>query len=70
MSEKSPIMCLSKSHNTLFTMVGPKPNGLSEDIDKREVNPRNNFQDRGPLPGRQVLQQHYRGQVRRLFQDF
>jgi len=43
-------MCLSKSpnkHNRLFMRAAPMPDGLSEDIDNGEVNPRDDFKTRG-----------------------
>jgi len=49
-SEESSIMCLSKSpnkHNRLFMKACPMPDGLSEDIEKGEVNPRDDFKTRG-----------------------
>merc|ERR1712223_865912 len=49
-SEKSSMMCLSKSpnkHNRLFMRAVPMPDGLSEDIDKGEVAPRQDFKIRG-----------------------
>jgi len=49
-SEESGIMCLSKSpnkHNRLFMKAVPMPDGLAEDIDKGEVNPRDDFKTRG-----------------------
>jgi len=49
-SEESSIMCLSKSpnkHNRLFMKAVPMPDGLAEDIDKGEVNPRDDFKIRG-----------------------
>jgi len=49
-SEESSIMCLSKSpnkHNRLFMRAVPMPDGLSEDIDNGEVNPRDDFKTRG-----------------------
>merc|ERR1712115_329567 len=49
-SEESDIMCLSKSpnkHNRLFMKAVPMPDGLAEDIDKGEVNPRDDFKTRG-----------------------
>jgi len=49
-SEESQIMCLSKSpnkHNRLFMRAAPMPDGLSEDIDNGEVNPRDDFKIRG-----------------------
>merc|ERR1712244_5116 len=47
-SEESTQMCLSKSpnkHNRLFMKAVPMPDGLAEDIDKGEVNPRDDFKD-------------------------
>jgi len=49
-SEESSIMCLSKSpnkHNRLFMRAVPMPDGLSEDIEKGDVNPRDDFKTRG-----------------------
>merc|ERR1712218_405337 len=49
-SEKSSITCLSKSpnkHNRLFMTAVPMPDGLSEDIENGEVNPRDDFKIRG-----------------------
>merc|ERR1711934_1087903 len=49
-SEESSQMCLSKSpnkHNRLFMRAAPMPDGLAEDIDKGEVNPRDDFKTRG-----------------------
>jgi len=49
-SEESSIMCLSKSpnkHNRIFMRAVPMPDGLAEDIDKGEVNPRDDFKVRG-----------------------
>jgi len=49
-SEESNQMCLSKSpnkHNRLFMKAVPMPDGLAEDIDKGEVNPRDDFKIRG-----------------------
>merc|ERR1712209_169165 len=49
-SEESSIMCLSKSpnkHNRLFMKAVPMPDGLSEDIESGEVNPRDDFKTRG-----------------------
>merc|ERR1719376_1651157 len=49
-SEESSIMCLSKSpnkHNRLFMKAPPMPDGLSEDIENGEVNPRDDFKIRG-----------------------
>ena len=42
-------MCFSKSpnkHNRLFMEAVPMPNDLSEDIEKGEVNPRDDFKSR------------------------
>merc|ERR1719437_152166 len=49
-SEESNQMCLSKSpnkHNRLFMKAAPLPDGLAEDIDKGDVNPRDDFKIRG-----------------------
>jgi len=49
-SEVSNQMCLSKSpnkHNRLFMKAEPMPDGLAEDIDNGEVNPRDDFKVRG-----------------------
>merc|ERR1711970_1189004 len=49
-SELSDIMCLSKSpnkHNRLYMTASPLPDGLAEDIDNGEVNPRDDFKTRG-----------------------
>merc|ERR1719270_2675048 len=49
-SEESSIMCLSKSpnkHNRLYMKAHPMPDGLSEDIENGEVNPRDDFKTRG-----------------------
>merc|ERR1712013_931044 len=49
-SEESNQMCLSKSpnkHNRLFMRAVPMPDGLAEDIDKGDVNPRDDFKIRG-----------------------
>jgi len=49
-SEESSLMCLSKSpnkHNRLFMKAVPMPDGLAEDIEKGEVNPRDDFKTRG-----------------------
>ena len=49
-SEESSIMCLSKSpnkHNRLFMRACPMPDGLAEDIENGEVNPRDDFKTRG-----------------------
>jgi len=43
-------MCLSKSpnkHNRLFMKAVPMPDGLAEDIDNGEINPRDDFKIRG-----------------------
>merc|ERR1719311_488604 len=48
-SEESNQMCLSKSpnkHNRLFMRAVPMPDGLAEDIDKGDVNPRDDFKIR------------------------
>lgn len=49
-SEESNQMCLSKSpnkHNRLFMRAVNMPDGLAEDIDKGEVNARDDFKTRG-----------------------
>merc|ERR1712121_608036 len=49
-SEESNIMCLSKSpitHNRLYMIAKPMPDGLAEDIDNGEVAPRQEFKIRG-----------------------
>jgi len=49
-AEESDIMCLSKSpnkHNRLFMKACPMPEGLPEDIEKGDVNPRDDFKVRG-----------------------
>merc|ERR1719430_528396 len=49
-SEESDQMCLSKSpnkHNRIFMKAVPMPDGLPEDIDKGDVNPRDDFKIRG-----------------------
>jgi len=49
-SDESSQMCLSKSpnkHNRLFMKAVPMPDGLPEDIDKGEVNARDDFKIRG-----------------------
>jgi len=49
-SEESDQMCLAKSankHNRLFMKAVPMPDGLAEDIDNGEVNPRDDFKTRG-----------------------
>jgi elongation factor 2 len=48
-SEESSIMCLSKSpnkHNRLYMKAKPMPDGLAEDIDKGDVNPRQEVKER------------------------
>lgn len=48
--EESNQMCLSKSpnkHNRLFMRAVPMPEGLAEDIDKGDVNPRDDLKVRG-----------------------
>ena len=48
-SEPSSQTCLSKSpnkHNRLFMTAAPFPDGLSEDIDKGDVSPRDDFKVR------------------------
>merc|ERR1712050_110250 len=48
-SEESSMMCLSKSpnkHNRLFMRAVPMPDGLAEDIDNGEVNPRDELKAR------------------------
>nr|WCZ69509.1 elongation factor 2 [Eocanthecona furcellata] len=48
-SEESNQMCLSKSpnkHNRLFMKALPMPDGLPEDIDKGDINPRDDFKVR------------------------
>jgi len=48
-SEESEQMCLSKSpnkHNRIFMRAVPMPDGLPEDIDKGEVNPRDDLKTR------------------------
>merc|ERR1711992_80986 len=48
--EESNQMCLSKSpnkHNRLFMKAAPLPDGLAKDIDKGDVNPRDDFKIRG-----------------------
>jgi len=47
--DESSEMCLSKSpnkHNRLYMKALPMPDGLAEDIDKNEVNPRQDFKIR------------------------
>ncbi|GFG36364.1 hypothetical protein Cfor_01993 [Coptotermes formosanus] len=53
-SEESDQMCLSKSpnkHNRLFMKAQPMPDGLAEDIDNGEVNPRDEFKARARYLG-------------------
>ncbi|PSN53366.1 Elongation factor 2 [Blattella germanica] len=53
-SEESDQMCLSKSpnkHNRLFMKAQPMPDGLAEDIDSGEVNPRDEFKARARYLG-------------------
>jgi len=48
-SEESEQMCLSKSpnkHNRIFMRAVPMPDGLPEDIDKGDVNPRDDLKTR------------------------
>ncbi|QQP53382.1 Uncharacterized protein FKW44_005849 [Caligus rogercresseyi] len=48
-SEESSQMCLSKSpnkHNRLFMRAVPMPDGLSEDVDKGDVSPKDDFKIR------------------------
>jgi len=48
-TEESNIMCLSKSpnkHNRLYMKAAPMPEGLAEDIDKGDVNPKDEFKAR------------------------
>jgi len=48
-SEESDQLCLSKSpnkHNRLYMKAIPMPDGLAEDIDKGDVNPRDDFKIR------------------------
>lgn len=47
--DESTVMCLSKSpnkHNRLFMKCCPLPDGLSEDIEKNEITPRQEFKAR------------------------
>jgi len=49
-SEESDIMCLAKSpnkHNRLYMKAVPMPDGLAEDIDNGDINPRDDFKTRG-----------------------
>ena len=49
-NEESVVMCLSKSpnkHNRLFIKAVPMPDGLAEDIDNGEINPRDDFKIKG-----------------------
>jgi len=51
-SEESGIMCLSKSpnkHNRLYMKACPMPEGLAEDIDKGDINPKDEFKARARL---------------------
>lgn len=51
-TEKSSIMCLSKSpnkHNRLFMMAEPLPDGLSEEIDDGKVTPKDDFKARAKV---------------------
>jgi elongation factor 2 len=53
-TEESDQMCLSKSpnkHNRLFMKAQPFPEGLAEDIDNGEVNPRDDFKSRARYLG-------------------
>lgn len=53
-SDESDQMCLSKSpnkHNRLFMKACPMPDGLAEDIDDGEVNPRDDFKSRARYLG-------------------
>ena len=53
-SEESNQMCLSKSpnkHNRLFMKAVPMPDGLAEDIDNGQVNPRDDFKSRARYLG-------------------
>lgn len=53
-SEESNQMCLSKSpnkHNRLFMKACPMPDGLAEDIDNGDVNPRDDFKSRARYLG-------------------
>jgi len=51
-SEKSSIMCLSKSpnkHNRLFMMAEPLPDGLPEEIDDNKIGPKDDFKARAKI---------------------
>jgi len=51
-SDESSEMCLSKSpnkHNRLFMKATPMPDGLPEDIDDKEISPRQDFKIRGRM---------------------
>jgi len=51
-NDESTETCLSKSpnkHNRLFMRAVPMPDGLAEDVDKGEVNARDDFKIRGRL---------------------
>ncbi|XP_050433066.1 translation elongation factor 2 [Adelges cooleyi] len=53
-NEESEIMCLSKSpnkHNRLFMKCEPFPDGLAEDIEGGQVNPRDEFKARARYLG-------------------
>ncbi|XP_060878744.1 translation elongation factor 2 [Metopolophium dirhodum] len=53
-NEESEIMCLSKSpnkHNRLFMKCQPFPDGLAEDIEGGQVNPRDEFKARARYLG-------------------
>jgi len=53
-NEESEIMCLSKSpnkHNRLFMKCQPFPDGLAEDIESGQVNPRDEFKARARYLG-------------------
>jgi elongation factor 2 len=49
---ESSVMCLSKSpnkHNRLFCKALPLPEGMAEDIDKGEINARDDVKNRARL---------------------
>lgn len=51
-SEESNMTCLSKSpnkHNRLYMRAAPMPEGLPEDIDKGDINPKDDFKARARL---------------------
>lgn len=53
-SDESDQMCLSKSpnkHNRLYMKAVPMPDGLAEDIDNNDVNPRDDFKVRARYLG-------------------